>query len=390
MTKKYILRVVAMLLLCAMLFLMCGCSAARRVRPSSRANKTVATAGELEIPYENLYYVTMTRIAELKRVYGEDVLNDPARQAELKDFVWKNLVTASDALIDLAGEYGLYVDKGEIAESVQEDMETILENDFEGERDAYIDWLNEKYMTDHYLRTYLAVEEYLPRALVRQLLEDGVIDDSDETAWALLRGDDFIRVRQVLIETRNYESAEAALERAESLRAKVAEKTTDAERNDEMLNAMAYSTDLDMTGDGVYFAKGEMNVDYENAAFSLPLYGVSEVLTVDGGYCFIMRLPKDEAYMTENFQTMKEQVYYVTLNQMVDQRLSSMIPEATSYGNSLDLLNLPSVDADGGEAIFAISVTASVLMVAGLVGCVVWYLMKHYRKGMSRSKKIKK
>ena len=63
------------------------------------------------------------RIAELKRVYGEDALNDPARQAELKEFVWKNLLTVSDALIDLAREYDLYVDEGEIAENVQEEKE---------------------------------------------------------------------------------------------------------------------------------------------------------------------------------------------------------------------------------------------------------------------------
>ena len=390
MTKKHILRAVALLLLCAVLLLTCSCAASRRARPNSRANKTVATAGELEIPYENLYYVAMTRIAELKRVYGEDALKDPARQAELKEFVWKNLLTVSDALIDLAREYDLYVDEGEIAENVQEDMEGIIANDFGGERSAYIDWLNEKYMTDNYLRTYLAVEEYLPQALVRRMLEQGVIDDSDDAAWAHLRGDDFIRVRQVLIETRNYESAEAALARAESLRAKVAAQTTDAKRNDEMLKAMAYSTDLDMTGQGRYFAKGEMNADYENVAFSLTPYSVSEVMTVDGGYCFIMRLPKDEAYMTENFQTMKEQSYYVVLNKMVAQHLSTMTVETTDFGDSLDLLDLPPVDADGGEAVFAISVTVSILAVAGLVACVVWYLMKHYKKNAPKSKKVKR
>ena len=309
MTKKYILRAVALVLVCVMLASLGGCSAARRVRAGSRAEKTVAVADEMEIPYENLYYIAMTRIAELERVYGKDVMKDPARQEELKQFVWENLLTRSDVLIEMAKEYDLFVDRGEIGDNVQTDMETILENDFGGDRGEYVDWLNEVFMTDHYLRTYLAVEEYLPEALVKAMLEAGDIDDSDERARDFLASDSFFRVRQVLIETRNYGSAEEALAKAEALRAKVASKTTDTERNSEMLKAMAFSTDLDTTGNGLYFAKGEMNAAYEQAVIDLPFCGVSEVMEVTGGYCFVMRLRKDEAYMQENFQTLKEKTY---------------------------------------------------------------------------------
>ncbi len=390
MAGKYILRTVSFILLCAMLLLTCGCAAARPARPSARANKTVAMAGDMEIPYENLYYVTNTRIAELKRVYGDDVLSDPAKAEELKTFVWQNLVTRAEALIDIGADYGLRVDEGEIAESVQADMEAILENAFGGDREAYIDSLNAEYLTDNYVRTYIAVEDYLPEALVNAMLQSGVIDDSDEAARAMISGDDFIRVRQVLIQTRNYASAEEALARAESLQKKVAAKTTDEERNHAMLDAMAYSTDLDMTGQGTYFARGEMDADYEAVAFSLPLYGVSEVIPVNNGYCFMMRLPKDAEYMEENFQEMKEKSYYVSLNRMVDERLAAMTVEATDYGSSLDLLDLPSIDADGGEAIFVVSVVVAVLMVAALVACVIWYLLRRFKKSAPRAKKAKK
>lgn len=387
MTKKHILRALAMVLACVMLLSVCGCSAARKARPTARANKTVATAGGMDIPYENLYYVTMTRMAELKRVYGEDVLNDPAKQEELKTFVWQNLVTRAEALIAIGQEYGLYVDEGEIAENVQTDMENILTNTFGDDRDAYIDSLNAEYLTDNYVRTYLAVEDHLPQALIEKMLQEGVIDDSDETARNLINGDDFIRVRQVLIETRNYGSAEAALARINALRQTVASKTTDAARNDAMLDAMAYSTDMDMTGQGIYFAKGEMNADYEQVAFSLPLYGVSEVMEADNGYCFIMRLPKDAAHIEENFQSMKEKSYYLALNRMVDEKLSSMTVQATDYGNSLDLMDLPPIDADGGEAVFVVSVVVSVILVAGVIAGVVWYLLKRYKKPAKKAKK---
>lgn len=398
MTGKHRSRRIACLLLCCLLLFVSGCSAARPARPTARADKAVATAGNMEIPYENLYYVTMTRIAELKRNYGEDVLNDPAQVEELKTFVWKNLVTRAEALIDLGKEYGLDVDAGEIGESVQADMEAILENAFGNDRKAYIESLNAEFLTDNYVRTYLAVEDHLPKALVEVMLQRGVIDDSDEAARALMLGDDpsdetddsFIRVRQVLIEVRNYGSAEEARARAEALRAKVAAKETDAERSSAMLDAMAYSTDLDMTGHGTYFAKGEMSADYEATAFSLPLYGVSEVIEVKNGYCFMMRLPKDQAYIEENFQDLKEKVYYVTLNRMVDERLATMTVVSTAFGDSLDLMDLPAIDADGGEAALVISIVLSVLMVVGLLACVIWYLWNHRRKSSINAKRAKK
>ena len=390
MTKKYILRGLVCLLLCAAMLFVSGCSAARVARPSAKANKAVATAGNMEIPYENLYYVTMTRIAELKRTYGEDVLNDPAQVEALKTFVWQNLVTRAEALIDLGREYGLEVDEGEIADSVQSDMEAILENTFENDRKAYIESLNAEYLTDNYVRTYLAVEDYLPKALVEEMLQKGVIDDSDETARALMDSDDFMRVRQVLIEVRNYGSAEEALARAEELRAKVAAKETNEDRSFAMLDAMMYSTDLDMTGHGTYFAKGEMSADYEAAVSTLPLYGVSEVIEVKNGYCFMMRLPKDNAYVEENFQELKEKVYYVELNRMVDERLATMTVTSTEYGDSLDLMDLPPIDADGGEAAFVISVVLSVLMVVGLLACVIWYLWHHRQQRPRKAKTVKK
>lgn len=381
MLRKYIRRCVALLLVGVMLFSFGGCSAARRARPSARANKTVATAGGMEIPYENLYYITMTRIAELKRVYGEDVLSDPAKQEELEAFVWETLVSRAEALMAIGQDYGLSVEEGEIAANVQEDMENILANAFDNDRDAYIDSLNTEYLTDHYVRTYLAVEEHLPAALISAMLRDGTIDDADETAWAFLNGEDFIRVRQVLIETRNYGGAEAAYAKAQALHQKVTAAATDEARYDAMMDAMAFSTDLDMTGQGTYFAKGEMTAAYEAAAFALPLYGVSDVMTVDNGYCFIMRLPKDAAYMEQEFQTMKEKSYYVALNNLVDARLSAMTVEATDYGNSLDLMNLPPIDADGGEVVFVVSVVLAAVLTAGLVIGVVWYIFKRRGKG---------
>jgi hypothetical protein len=104
----------------------------------------------------------------------------------------------------------------------------------------------------------VAVENYLGLRIIREMLETGALDSSDATAMAHLMGEDFIRVRQVLIETKNYKDAASALARITALHASVVEKSDPDERNDATLDAMMFSTSLDTTGEGIYFARGEM------------------------------------------------------------------------------------------------------------------------------------
>lgn len=389
MKTKRICRVAALLLAALMLLSLCGCSPARKVRASSRADKVVAMAGELEITYDTLYYITMTRIKELKRVYGDDVLNDPAAQAELKTFVTEQLFGKAEALLLLAQEYGVSITSGEIGEKVQADMENILANEttFNNDRKAYIDSLNAEYLTDRYIRTYLAVEEYLPAALVEAMLRKGDIDDSDEAAKSLINGEDFLRTVHVFIDkTDGIYTPEEDLKHAQKIRDKIAAQPDAAGRYKEMRLAIGgqYNKDMgDSTGNGYYFARGEMQSEYEDAAFALAEYDVSPVIETVEGYYIIMRMPKDAAYIEENFQYLKEKSYYVTLNKMVNDKLNTVPLEMTKFGNSLDLLHLPAVDADGGEAPFAIGVSVAVLLGVCAVVAVVLLLIRMRRKNAS-------
>ncbi len=386
MSFSKIMRAVALLLVTVLLLSFCSCSAARKARPNSRANKVVATAGELEITYDMLYYVTMTRIAELKRTYGDDVLNDPAQREALKTFVTEHLFTRSEALLLLAKEYGVDIGSGEIADNVQADMETIIANErtFKGDRKAYIDSLNAEYLTDRHVRTYLAVERYLPQELVRVMLVKGDIDDSDETARTLINGDSFIRTVQVFIDKNDgLFTVEEDLAHATKIQETVAAAPTPAERYQAMRKAIGglYNRDTsDTTGDGYYFARGEMESAYETAAFALEEFGVSPVVETVDGYYVIMRLPKDAAYMEKNFQALKEKSYYVALNAKLDEKLSTVRVEMTKFGNSLDLLDLPPLDADGGEVPFIIAVLLTVLLSVALVVAVAVFLVRAYRK----------
>ena len=382
MSKKIFLRVVALALMLLMMISLVGCSASRKVRANTRAGRVVATAGETDILYENLYYLTMTRIAEMKRVHGDDVFDDPAEREALVAFVKENLVTKNDAMLAIGEEFGLEYDKGELGDDVQERMDGIIENYFKGDRGAYIDSLNAEYLTDRYVRRYLAATEFLPAAIIDAMLMDGKLDDSDEMARETIEGENFIRVSQILIETRNYVSDAAAKARAEELRDRVAAKSTEEERLDEWGEIWVYGTQAEATGDGIYFARGEMEKDFEDAAFALADYGVSEVLAVDNGYCILMRLPKEETYINTHFEELKQKTYYITLNAMVEERLDEMPLVMTDFGNSLDFFDLSPVDADGGEALIVVLwIVGGVLVAAGVV---VTVLLVGRKKGLAK------
>ncbi len=383
MKRFTVLRVFALLLSLIMLFSLVGCSASAKARPTSNANKVVATAGDVEITYDELYYLAMTRIDELKAEDPAALENDDVR-ADLEKFVWENLLTESHALLVLGEAYDLDVEKGEIADSVQEQIDTIVTESFDGDRDAYIESLNQAYLTDRYVRTYIAVQDYLAVEIIKVMLERGELDDSDEAAQRFIddgddddRNDMMIRVEQVLIETANYKSAEAARAKAEELRAAVAAHTDEKERTAAMRLAMQYSTYLG-TGDGLYFARGEMTQEFEQTAFSLANYAVSEVIEVESGFCFVMRLPKDEEYIAENFEMLKQKAYFVTLNQKVEQILAGMTLEKTELGASLDLTSLPEIDANGGQWRFVLAWCLLGAAVLGVGGYFVYRALKKH------------
>lgn len=386
---KRILRVMAALLT-ALLFVLCctGCAVSRPVYASPRASRVVAKAGDVKILYEELYFITMNRIADLKRTYGEDVLSDEAQRAALETFVWENLCTRETALISLGYEYGLDVHKGDIADNVQLCVDDVLENDFAGDREAYIESLAEMYMTDHYARTYLGVGDYLANAIVLEMLYRGEVETDDAAVLATLKSDSFIRTVHVFVD-KTHESYTAQEHRAhaEEIYAAVSAATTNEARYDAMYEAIGgkYNHDFgDPLGNGYYFPRGEMKAAYENAAFALEEYEVSPVVETEEGYYVIMRLPKNEAYITQHFETLKTKSYFVTLNQKVDEKLAAMTLEKTRFGEKLDLTALSPIDPDGGTAVLIAGFTAVGVAVCGVAAIVVVRLARRRGKASSR------
>ena len=404
MKKKILSRLCLILLVLATLFSFAGCSASRTVRASSNAERVVATAGEIDILYDEYYYLAMTRLAQLKLEYGEDAMSNPEARAKLDAFLAQNLLTQSHALLAIGRSLGIDVDSGDIAASVDDHMAAILEDTFAGDRNAYIESLREGYLTDRYIRTFVAIENYLSIEIIKVLLQNGTLDDSDEAALAFLKSDDVIRVHQVVINEildakgNAIRTKEQAKEKAQALRDAFLNAESAEERDAAFLAAMGESSDWgDLTGDGLYYARGELAKDYADIVFAIPLYGACEVFEVEDGYAFVMRLPKDEQYMKENLGSLKSKTYYVTLNDMIDRWLAENPLQMTSFGESLDPTALEIIEPDGGVSwgLILPLIIGGVVLVAGIFVIRVFVLRSRVKKGMpihggKKKKSVKK
>lgn len=355
---KRMLRIFcALLALLLVLPMLVSCGATRPVRASARANRVVAKAGDVKILYEELYYLTMNYIKELKLTYGEDALQSEAVRAELENLVWGNLLTGETALISLGYKNGLNVYKGTIAENVSADIAAVITEEYQGDRAAYIASLEAQYMTEHYARKSLGLS-YL--ATEMQILCVQGLNVSDDTVRADAKNGNFVCFRRVLVQ--NDKDDAAARATAERIRAELAAITDITARCEAMNDAIGSADNKDfgdLLGYGYYYPRGYLSAEYEAAVFSLDMYGIGEVLKTDEGYAVVMRMPVDENYVEENLYDLKGLYGKLEYNRQVTAEYEALELVKTRLGASLDLTALAPIDVDGG------STTITVICLAG-------------------------
>lgn len=366
MKKKIRFAALLLALICCLPLAGCGAAAAK-VKADRIATKEVATAGNIKIYYDELYYLAMNRIRERRAAAGENVLESAQEREALAAFVRENLLTEMHALISLGYDYGIDMTKGSIADEVQSEMEGILEETFGGDRKAYIASLNADYLTDRYVRQYIGAEHYLATEIILAMLKKGEIDSSEETADRVIHSEEMIRTVQVFL---NKTDPANTRELAERIRAEIAAGESEDARFEAMHRAIkgVYNDDFADTGSGYYFLRGEMDEAYEAAAFALADYDVSSVVETEDGYYIIMRLPKNEDYIKSHYQELKEKSYTVQLNAKVKERFAGMQLEMTSFGASLDVCDLRAVDAggrDGAPVGLIVGGSAAAVLIAG-------------------------
>ena len=309
--------------------------------------KTVATCNGYEIPYEELYFLTMFYKDSLADTYGEHIWDDPATAEEYRDeleaLVADNL-SQNYVVLSACRNLGIKTEGADIDKYVDSEMKTLREA-FDSQKD-YEAWLAEHWMTEHYMRFSIGVS-YLESALYYTLLDNGMflysLKNAADFRDYVENSGDYVRTIHVYIE--NVEGEEPAANLAEAKKISDALRAVeDPQARRELMSryiGSAVNDDLlAVTGDGYYFTRGEMDEAYEEASFGLAIGEVSEPVVCSGGNFVIMRLYPDAEYIKENVEDLLDSYHGVAVGLYEEQFREECEVVFNEYGKSIDLLSL--------------------------------------------------
>lgn len=321
--KKILKAVAAALLVCTLLgFASCGGAEL----PPEDSRTVGQVSGKHDITYDlyKYFYLNYASAYTAKEFEGDKRIETEAEIRVLCENALKNVF----AVVDLAREYGITVNDASIKETVQLKVDEAI--DQFGGKSEYAAALEAYYMTDSVFRFMMAVdacEDDLYATLTTGL---GIIDNSDETVMNAIKGDEFIRIVQVLVahdngfsDTKNRETAEKVLDLAKK-----------GEDFDKLI--ANYSNDYSMTQDGYYFTYGYMLDEIEEAAFELKVNEISGIIETENGYHIIKRLEKDDNFLATNYASLKAQYESCKFYALIDERAAELTVAFNEVADEID------------------------------------------------------
>lgn len=330
-------KIISALLLAGFLFAGSACGNSEKLLESTKEEKSaVMTAGGLDVPYEVFRYVVLNHMDEYEAgKTGEIWLGESgeALLSELNADV-ENTIAKMYLPLILAEEYGLHTDDTVIKESVDLKMSAVYES-YDFDYKAYTEDIAAYHMNDGTYR-FLMLNEVMTEELFHAMLLKGDIRDDEEYLSDLFYGDEFVRVKQILVSAENGKTDEENLAYAEEL----LEKVNNGEDFDSLVQK--YGQDLYMfnNSDGYYIMKGSFYEEFEDAAFALEIGEVSGIVKTPAGYSIIKRYEKEESYITENWDKLTDTYYDGAFNLLLEATAASVQVEKTERYSEYSILNL--------------------------------------------------
>lgn len=321
---------IVMILIAALLLPSCV-----SLKPTDEELEVVGKVGDYDVCYDELRYFVMNyKTQVLDKKYG-DISGDEekiaAYNAELLEYV-SSAITRNYAVMVLCDGFSVDYDAEAILDAVDDYVDSTIEE--AGSKREYKKNLEKNYMTDRFYRLYFQMNYYALNELKYVFADDfGFIPGTDDELEAYMDSDDFICVRHICV----YKDSTAP----EAVKAKIEMIYDELEGGavfEEMIGA--YSEDYQDTGKGFYFTYGEMEKEYEDAAFALEVGEYSEIIENDYGYYIIMRCEKDDEYMDSQFSTFKSQIQYALTYNKVSEQQEKLVFELNEYGKSIDLYGM--------------------------------------------------
>ncbi len=303
-------------LLCAASMLFSAAACQRIPKSTKEESAAVLAIDEFSVPYEQLRYVVRNYMDS----YGDASFWTEETAAQYADTILEDsfdTLKTQYAILSLAKQYGIERTDDAIVELVDSQMEAVVAE--YGSVSAYTDALAAGHMTDSVYRFFLSVNA-CSEELYYAMLDAGDLESDSAVIEEMIRGEEFVRVKQILV--KNDEGEDPAENRAlaESLRARAAA----GEDFDALVNE--YGEDLYMfkNTDGYYICRGVWYHEFEDTAFALKVGEVSGVIETEAGYSILLRCEKEDAYIDKNLDALCEDYRDACFSLKIEERAAGL------------------------------------------------------------------
>ncbi len=343
MKKKNFIRVLSLALMLAMLIpAMTACSNSKEldesgipnIEPSEDDLRVVMTIDGYEITYDVYKYFFM----KYKNEYdagNDSVWSDPEVGEKLREAHRETVLSTIKRLVaiqKLAKKADLSVNASVIEDLVDAEVRSFYES-VDSNLSKYKKELEKEYLTHHAFRYIKAVENLESRTYM--LSEQcNIIDFSDESALAAIRGDQFVCVKHVFIRLDEGDSKEENLRIAEDVLA----RAQAGEDFDKLIKEYSEDRDIRNLNDGYYITHYQYVEEYEEAAFALSEGEISGIVETDSGYSIIKRYPKNDSYISEHFTDFKSYYALSQFHSAVEEMTEGL--SAPVYGDVYSLISV--------------------------------------------------
>lgn len=303
-------------LLCAVSMLFSAAACQRIPRSTREETAAVLTIDEFSVPYEQLRYV----VRNYMDGYGDAAFWTEETAAQLSETILENsfdTLKTQYAILSLAKQYGIERTDDAITELVNSQMDAVIAE--YGDTAAYTDALAAAHMTDSVYRFFLSVNA-CSEELYYAMLDAGDLETDEAVIEEKIRGEEFVRVKQILIENDAGEDPAENRALAESLR----DRAAAGENFDTLVNE--YGEDLYMfqNTDGYYICRGVWYRNFEDTAFALQVGEVSDVIETEAGFSILLRCEKEDTYIQKNLSALCEDYRDACFSLKIEERAEKL------------------------------------------------------------------
>ena len=340
----------ALLLTLSLLLTVASCGYAP-VKSSEEELATVLTLdGDLDVALElyRFYFLSELALTETDPA----TLNTEQKESLFAELHQKTLheLAAVYAVLKLCNTYGIDVESGDFDDYVDENVIFAVEGNEDylgyGDHATYLAEIKKQYMNDSVFR-FLLRYQYAEQTLGRYMRDTGVLKSDRESVLSYMRGDGCVRVSWIYIPYTVLPGyTEAMLSQMES-EAKSASNNEFLAMTHRVVPDAYTDAELDR---GFYIGEYQLDPYYAaltETAFSLEEGETSSWIDSGDGRYLVRRLPKDEAYLSDEKNLADFTEYYLLnsfyriLTEEAD-RLASSVTYADAYSTlSFDTLKMP-------------------------------------------------